>query len=335
MSEIYCKKCGTPAQPKDLFCRKCGSSLGTKTVVTESYRSANPKQDQNSPSTPSDESKSNHPAIQVLPQGTGKVDAGIQVLYQVTCPKCSEKNTGSWMECGKCHASLAGLPRIKSPNTSPKVAEPLTYEYEIRGSLRGLRIPLSHCSNCYSVLPTLTVQEITDLYASVKSKPQDVTKSTTPSTFQSASESLYIGDIRHTTTYTFQFPLCKKCYYDYRILENYLPELYDPTYKFYRVPLTIAYILMLVCFLLIVYSAIRSQFGAQEMTAFAGIIVGAFMIYFSTSYDQKLKKDLIDDVKMRFMMIEPTFSGPFTKLKFRNQQYRDLVAAHNRDLSAR
>jgi len=43
MPEIYCRICGTIAQPTDLFCRRCGSSLGSTTIAEEGTQNAKPK----------------------------------------------------------------------------------------------------------------------------------------------------------------------------------------------------------------------------------------------------------------------------------------------------
>lgn len=44
MPEIYCRKCGTLAQPTDLYCRICGSPLDSKTVAEEGTQDTKPEQ---------------------------------------------------------------------------------------------------------------------------------------------------------------------------------------------------------------------------------------------------------------------------------------------------
>jgi hypothetical protein len=43
MSDIYCRKCGTLAQPTELFCKNCGSSIGSATFATGSSGDVKPE----------------------------------------------------------------------------------------------------------------------------------------------------------------------------------------------------------------------------------------------------------------------------------------------------
>jgi hypothetical protein len=52
MPDIYCRKCGTLANPTDLFCRICGTALGTGTVHDSPPSSASAEVRQPDPSKP-------------------------------------------------------------------------------------------------------------------------------------------------------------------------------------------------------------------------------------------------------------------------------------------
>jgi hypothetical protein len=257
-------------------------------------------------------------------------------MYYVICPQCGTENAGSWLECEKCNTSLEGIQRTKSPEAPPAEAERELFVYELyidEDDTTGYTIPQTHCSSCYSDQPEFRT------YLKIA---------------QSSVNEYYANKvIAKTLTLEFQFPLCKKCYYDLAVftglkgVEGYVPKNYDPTCKedpkLKRASLILGILFGLSLLPMPIYANKPVLLILPALFLVAWIVIAKRV----KSYDKELKKSLQAEAKSRYgVALVAGCKGDYPgrtlfkagsetaryhyQLQFHNKQYRDLVAEANK-----
>jgi hypothetical protein len=288
-------------------------------------------------------------------------------MVSVTCPECGTVNKGPALECEKCSASLVGLQRTVSPEEEPPQAKGKTYPYDFfvpEFGNRSLIIPSSHCSSCYAELVPLSPAAVAGYYARARlPKPARELPYLSANLQVASSQVTYSGNYRITRSisYDFNFPLCKQCFFDRRVLKDYEPALYDPTCKVHKIPQAIGWALAsagLIGFfgMAALYGKFFTSLSEGALIAWmAGSFVTAFLgagiAYLSKSFDRNLAGKLQAEAQRRYREVrsgdvvgekrladEPNLFKAWLnrrtfhhfQLKFRNEQYRNLLAEMNK-----
>ena len=288
-------------------------------------------------------------------------------MVSVTCHQCGTVNQGTALDCEKCSASLVGLPRTVTPEENVAKPSAKTYPYDFfvpEFGGRTLIIPATHCSSCYAELAPFSPATVAEYFERAR-----VTKPTQDLPYLSAnlgvraSRVTYSGTYRITrsVSYDFNFPLCKQCFFDHRVLKDYQPALYDPTYTVHKGLEAFGFIIGLTGILgffglMVLVGRVLPPLSEGALLAWlAGSFVTAFLgagiVSLSKSYDRKLAGKLQEDARRRYMEVRAgeevgeerlanernLFKAWLNRgyfhhfqLKFRNERYRDLLAEVNK-----